>query len=117
MSAKKKPDYDLDELDFLNMVLILGNTADIELGDKVPKGGKKQPANLPRARQFINMLSVLEKKTHSRRTRQEDMVLSATLEDLQKKYVKKAGLDTLSRGQVLGGMDRIQQAYGRNQGN
>ena len=113
MTKKKKPEYDLDELDFLNMVLILGNTADVDLGEKAPKGGKKQPANLPRARQFINMLSVLEKKTHGRRTRQEDMVLSATLDDLQKKYVKKAGLDKLNRDVVDEGLTHAARAYGR----
>jgi hypothetical protein len=114
MAKNKKPEFDLDELDFLNMVLILGNTADIELGDKAPKGGRQQPLNLPRARQFINMLSVLEKKTHGRRTRQEDMVLSATLEDLQKKYVKKAGLDSINRSAVQAGLSHAQSVYDKN---
>ena len=116
MARKKEPEYDLDELDFLNMVLILGSTADIELGEKAPKGGKKQPVNLPRARQFINMLSVLEKKTHGRRTPQEDMVLAATLDDLQKKYVKRAGLDSINRKAVNDGLSHAQRAYDRTMG-
>ena len=111
MAKKKTPEFDMDELDFLNMVLILGNTATIEMGDKAPKGGKKQPVNLPRARQFINMLSVLEKKTHGRRSHQEDQVLAATLDDLQKQYVRKAGLDNINREVVAQSMNAASRAY------
>jgi hypothetical protein len=81
-----------EELDFLNLVLMLGNTASVELGEKTAKGeGPKK--NLPRARQFVNMLSVIEKKTQGRRSRQEEEVLRKLLADLQEKYVKAAGLE------------------------
>ncbi len=109
--AKKKTEFDMDELDFINMILILGNTAVIELGEKATKGGKKMPLNLPRARQFINMISVLEKKTHGRRTHQEDQVLAATLDDLQKRYVRKAGLDNINREVVAQSMNAAARAY------
>ena len=66
---------------------------------------------LPRARQFINMLGVLEKKTHGRRSHQEDMVLKATLDDLQKKYVKLSGLDTINRAVVSQGLSHAARAY------
>ena len=82
----------MEELDFLNLVLMLGNTAAIELADKAPKGGEKK-LNLPRARQFINMLAALEKKTSGRRSQQEEEVLQKLMADLQDKYVKASGLD------------------------
>jgi hypothetical protein len=94
VTNKEKEPVGLEELDFLNLVLMLGNTASIELGDKSPKDGTKQ-FNLPRARQFINMLAVLEKKTSGRRSPQEEEVLKKLMSDLQDKYVKASGLDHL----------------------
>ena len=94
VTDKDNKPVDLDELDFLNLVLMLGNTASIELGEKNPKGADKQ-FNLPRARQFINMLAVLEKKTSGRRSAQEEEVLKKLMLDLQEKYVKASGLDQL----------------------
>lgn len=93
MADDKKPKLSAEELDFLNLILMVGNTASVELGVKPPKGGPALPQNLPRARQFINMLVALEKKTEGRRSGQEDGVLQKLLEDLQGKYVKAAGLD------------------------
>jgi hypothetical protein len=93
MANEKKVEMDGDELDFLNLILMLGNTASVELGLKKPKGGGEPPQNLPRARQFINMLVVLDKKTEGKRSQQENDVLKKLLLDLQEKYVKAAGLD------------------------
>ena len=114
MSKDKEP-VDLEELDFLNLVLMLGNTASIELGDKNPKDGPKQ-FNLPRARQFINMLSVLEKKTTGRRSPQEEEVLNKLMTDLQDKYVKASGLDQLDP-QVSSLSRLAAQAYTRTRRN
>ena len=93
MDNDKKPLLSAEELDFLNLILMVGNTASVELGAKKPKGGTAPPQNLPRARQFINMLVALDKKTEGRRSEQENEVLKKLLEDLQEKYVKAAGLD------------------------
>lgn len=93
MADDKKPQLSAEELDFLNLILMVGNTASVELGAKKPKGGAEVPLNLPRARQLVNMLVALEKKTQGRRSPQEDEVLKKLLEDLQGKYVKAAGLD------------------------
>ena len=89
---EKKP----EELDFVNLVLLLGSTANVELGGK-SQGGFKKDANLPRARQLINMLSCLETKTQGRLNPQENQVLSQVLGDLQEKYVKAAGLNQPSQ--------------------
>jgi hypothetical protein len=99
MAEGKQPNLSAEELDFLNLCLMVGNTASVELGMKKTREGAAPPQNLPRARQFINMLVSLEKKTEGRRSAQEDEVLKKLLQDLQEKYVKAAGLD-VSENQV-----------------
>ena len=91
--ANDKTQADLEDLDFLNLLLMLGNTASVELGNKPSKAGEKKQHNLPRARQFINMLASLEKKTSGRRSAQEEEVIKKLMADLQDKYVKASGLD------------------------
>jgi hypothetical protein len=113
MAEEKKPAASADELDFLNLCLMLGSTASIELGAKKPKQGEAPPQNLPRARQFINMLAALEKKTQGRRSQQEDEVLKKLLADLQGKYVKAAGLDQ-DKDQVSQIGHIAAQAYARS---
>jgi hypothetical protein len=93
MADEAMPNLSAEELDFLNLILMVGNTASVELGAKKPKGGASLPQNLPRARQFINMLVALEKKTQGRLSAQEQEVLGKLIQDLQEKYVKAAGLD------------------------
>ncbi len=63
MASKEKPQS--EELDFLNLVLLLAGTANIELGFE-GKSGYRKDKDLPRARQLINMLAALEKRTHGR---------------------------------------------------
>ena len=112
MNPNKKPELSLDELDFLNMVLMLGNTASVELGLKrTPSGEKLQ--NLPRARQLINMLVVLEKKSEGRRTHEEDRVLKNVLRELQDEYVHAAGLDTVRADNSAIRANFAAQAYSR----
>jgi hypothetical protein len=81
-----------DDLDFLNLLLMLGSTASVELGAKKAKGAATTIQNLPRARQIINMLVAMEKKSEGRRSPQEEQVLRSLLKDLQERYVAAAGL-------------------------
>jgi hypothetical protein len=81
-----------EDLDFVNLVSLIAGTAAMELGEK-KAGGVAGKQNLPRARQFINMLASLQKKTEGRLTEQEKKVLEALLADLREKYVKASGLD------------------------
>jgi hypothetical protein len=85
-----------EDLDFIDLVLMLGTTANMELGEKGPKGAQKE-ADLPRARKLINMLMAIKRKTEERRTPQEDEVLRKVVSDLQAKYVKAAGLNNMQR--------------------
>lgn len=86
------PDAGPEDLEFINLVTLVASTAASELGEKKAgnPGGK---INLPRARQFINMLSGLKKKTEGRLSDAETKVLETLLTDLQARYVKAAGLD------------------------
>lgn len=81
-----------EDLDFLNLMMMVAKTAAVELGE-VKAGGVPGKLNLPRARQFINMLAVLQAKTEGRRSSQEEVALQSLLDDLRAKYVKAAGLD------------------------
>lgn len=80
------------DLDFINLVTLVASTAAAELGDKKP-GKPDLKMNLPRARQFINMLKTLQDRTRERLNVMEQKVLDAVLADLQARYVKAAGLD------------------------
>lgn len=85
-------DEQQQDLDFINLVTLVASTAAAELGDRKP--GKPDPKpNLPRARQFINMLKDLQRRTDGRLNTMEQKVLDAVLADLQGRYVKAAGLD------------------------
>lgn len=92
MSKEQAAPSQGDDLDFLNLLMMVAKTAAVELGE-VKAGGVPGKLNLPRARQFINMLVALQAKTDGRRTEQEEVALKSLLEDLQAKYVKAAGLD------------------------
>jgi hypothetical protein len=81
-----------EELDFVNLVLLIGTTANVELGF-AGKDGFTKALDVPRARQLINMLAALQAKTQGRLNPQETQVLTQVLKDLQEKYVKAAGLN------------------------
>ena len=103
-----------DDLDFLNLLMMVAKTAAVELGE-VKAGGVAGKVNLPRARQFINMLVTLQAKTEGRRSDQEEVALKTLLEDLQGKYVKASGLDKADPSSA--GLGRMAlDAYKRAQG-
>jgi hypothetical protein len=101
-----------DDLDFINLVTLVASTAASELGEKKAgnPGGK---LNLPRARQFINMLAGLKTKTEGRLNDTEAKVLDTLLNDLQTRYVKAAGLDKEDPNLPLLGR-LAAQAYGQS---
>ena len=100
-----------EDLDFINLVTLVASTAASELGEKKAgnPGGK---LNLPRARQFINMLAGLKKKTEGRLNDSEAKVLDTLLGDLQTRYVHAAGLDKEDPNMPLLGR-LAAQAYGQ----
>lgn len=99
-----------EELDFVNLVLLLGSTANLELGQKNDKGQSKEK-DLPRARGIVNMLKALQVKTEGRRNPQEDLILGSVLKDLQDKYVQATGLKDVEQGMA----SWAAQQYSKNQ--
>jgi len=73
---------------FGSLVLSLAAAALAYLGRNVMPGSDKKEADLPMARQTIDTLSMLEKKTEGNRTPDETSLLSDLLHDLRLAFVK-----------------------------
>ncbi len=76
-----------DELAFLNLVLTLGTLAKSRL-DAASRGGEGRNESLKRARDSIDMLAALRKRTTGRLTVEEDKIVDALMRDLQAAYVR-----------------------------
>jgi hypothetical protein len=86
MADEKKP-----SIDFYTFVLSLGSSAFVHLGDAPhPEGGKPVPANLPLAKQTIDILDMLREKTRGNLTAEEEHFMESLLTDLRLRYVAKA---------------------------
>ena len=92
-----------DNIDFINLVLMLNQNAMISLGEAPRFIGGMKNANLPHARQAINMIKAIKDKSKNNLTPGETKLLFRILGDLQAKYVKAAGLD--KPGPVKGGKE------------
>ncbi|MFW6210622.1 MAG: DUF1844 domain-containing protein, partial [bacterium] len=79
-------------IDFMNLVLMLNQNALISLGEapRFVSGSKK--ANLPHARQTINMIKAIQDKTRGQLSSAETKLIFRILGELQKKYVVASGL-------------------------
>ncbi len=70
-----------------SLIIMLASEASMALsGLPNPEGGEAQ-VHLPLARHLIDMLEVLEQKTHGNRTPEEIALLSRTLHELRMAYV------------------------------
>lgn len=92
-----------DNIDFINLVLMLNQNAMISLGEAPRFVGGMKNANLPHARQAINMLKAISDKSKNNLTAGETKLVFRILGELQAKYVKAAGLDR--PGPVKGGKE------------
>jgi hypothetical protein len=81
---------ELPKLDFPTFVLSLSSSVLVHLGEiPEPESGQTM-ANLPVAKQTIDILSMLEQKTKGNLDPQEDTLLKDMLFELRMKYVQKA---------------------------
>lgn len=92
-----------DNIDFINLILMLNQNAMISLGESPRFVGGMKNANLPHARQAINMIKSIQDRSKGNLTPGETKLLFRILGDLQSKYVKAAGLD--KAGPVKGGKE------------
>ncbi len=86
----------LPPADFATLVLSLGSSAVMYLGQSDEPEGKKPPRNLPMAKHAIDLLTVLEDKTKGNLSAEEGQILESLLFDLRLRYVE--ALKTASGG-------------------
>jgi len=86
------PEQDEQELSFTAFVISLATTAAIHLGD-IPDPATGQPleANLPAAKQMIDILTLLEQKTRGNLTAEERQVIEQVLYELRLHFVEVSG--------------------------
>lgn len=80
-----------DDLAFLNLVLMLGTMASQRLDAAVAPGANREE-EIPRARESINMLAAVKKRSTGRLTVHEQKVIDTLMRDLQTRYVKALAL-------------------------
>ena len=97
-----------DNIDFINLILMLNQNAMISLGEAPRFVGGMKNANLPHARQAINMIKAIQEKSKGNLTPGETKLVFKILGELQAKYVKAAGLD--KPGPIKGGKDGLGSA-------
>ena len=87
--APKEHKGEAARIDFSTFILSLGSSALIFLGDiKDPIHGAKG-GNIPQAREMIDLLDMLEKKTKGNLNKEEESLIAGLLFDLRMKYVEK----------------------------
>jgi hypothetical protein len=77
----------LPAIDFATFVLSLSHSALVHLGDAPDPDGKRS-VNLTLARQTIDLLTLLQEKTHGNLTGPEERILEQALYDLRLRYVE-----------------------------
>jgi len=78
----------LPEIDFNSFILSLSSSAMMHLGVIPSPISKKTEKNLPLAKQTVDIISLLEKKTRGNLAPEEKQFIEAVLYDLRMKYVE-----------------------------
>jgi hypothetical protein len=78
----------LPAVDFTTFVVSLSHSALLHLGDAPDPQGGISEVDLPLARQTIDLLALLQDKTHGNLSGDEERVLSQALTDLRLRYVE-----------------------------
>jgi hypothetical protein len=86
--SAKEPPRTLPPADFATLVLSLGSSAVMYLGQEAGPDGKKTTRNLPMAKHAIDLLTVLEEKTKGNLSSEEEQILESLLFDLRLRYVE-----------------------------
>ena len=79
-------------LDFSTFLLSLGTSTLVQLGEAPdPSSGQDLPTDLAAARQTIDLLGILDKKTQGNLEESEKNLLNNLLRDLRMRYLQKVG--------------------------
>jgi len=79
---------DLPAVDFTTFVLSLSHSALLHLGDAPHPSGELSEVDLPMARQTIDLLALIQEKTHGNLTGAEEQMLTQALYDLRLRFVE-----------------------------
>ena len=85
--SASQPDY-LPAVDFTTFVLSLSHSARVHLGDAPDPATGKSDVDLPMARHTIDLLGMLQEKTHGNLTGAEEQMLTQALHDLRIRFVE-----------------------------
>jgi hypothetical protein len=77
-----------DALAFMNLMLLLGTMTTRRLDEIAASPADRRNALLHTAREYIDMLASLKKRTGGRLTDDETRIMDTLLKDLQTRYVK-----------------------------
>jgi len=92
--AETEGDFDdsqLPQLNFATFIFSLNSSALVHLGMLEDPATKSKAANLPLAKQTIDILGMLEEKTRGNLTADEETMLKNILYDLRINYIKVKG--------------------------
>ena len=87
-SSPALPPDNLPAVDFTTFVVSLSHSALLHLGDAPHPSEEKSDVDLPMARQTIDLLALIQEKTHGNLTGAEEQVLTQALYDLRVRYVE-----------------------------
>ncbi len=88
-SSSASPPDDLPAMDFTTFVLSLSHSALLHLGDAPhPTSDGMSEVDLPMARQTIDLLALIQEKTHGNLTGAEEQMLTQALYDLRLRFVE-----------------------------
>jgi hypothetical protein len=74
-------------VNFSSFVISMGSSALMLMGEQLDPGQPAMPLNLPQAKEIIDLLSMLEEKTHGNLTSDEQVVMKDMLYALRMKFV------------------------------
>ena len=80
----------LPTIDFATFVLSLSHSALMHLGEAPDPDTNKVEANLPLAKQNIDLLGLMEEKTKGNLSGDEERLLAQVLFDLRMRYVERS---------------------------
>lgn len=97
-NSGKDPDFTknqkkclMPELNFTTFLMSLNASALVQLGVETDPSGRASSKNLPVAKQTIDVIAMLEKKTKGNLTEEERRLLTNILYELRLLYVKEMG--------------------------
>jgi hypothetical protein len=89
--AQKEQPPPLPEVSFAAFIYSLSTSALVHLGEIPEPITEKMDKNLPRAKQTIDILGILQEKTKGNLSQEEENLLNNFLYDLRMRYVKAMG--------------------------